>query len=136
METFARDFYVDLRRVKGNEITKYYLKLTQKLMPLRVACAGGKYPLPSSFDEVVGDPDGDDGLGASDDEDEADGEGSAKRVSRKSSVKFSDFAFTSKLKVMIAELEKIRDKDSSCKCRLIWRWMAIVSYLTMDLYYR
>jgi hypothetical protein len=111
IENSARDFYVDFRDVKGDKITKHYLKLTQKLAPLRVACAGGKYPLPSSVGEV-----GDAGVGDSlACDDEAEGGVSTKKAARGSSVNFSDFVFTSKLNVLIAELEKIRDTDPSCE---------------------
>lgn len=64
-------------------------------MPLRVACAGGKYPLPESVGEKCEDND-----------------------KKMKPVKFSNFAFTSKLRVLLKELERIRDSDPSSKSNL------------------
>lgn len=64
---------------------------------MRVACSGGKYPL----DAVA------------DDEDDLEAEGGDKR--KKAPVVYSDFAFTSKFKTLLKELENIRDEDPTCK---------------------
>lgn len=61
-------------------------------MPLRVACAGGKYPLPESVGEMCED-----------------------NHKKMKPVEFSNFAFTAKLQVLIKELERIRDSDPSSK---------------------
>jgi len=95
IETEVHDFYVDFRDRKGREITRNYLMLTQKLLPLRVACSGGQYPLPSSVDEKVV-------------EDESVG-----TKAKRKQVEYSTFEFTSKLKVLIKQLDNIRNSDPS-----------------------
>ena len=74
--------------------------MTQKLTPLRVACAGGQVPL-------------EDDNGA---EDAAEGEGSDDDEPKKrKKVVFSDFAFVSKLQTLVTELQNIRTKDKTGK---------------------
>lgn len=103
MEKQAQDFYVGFRARHFKTITKYFLKLSQKLTPLRVACSGGNYPI-SGFDD---DDDGD--------ATEADDVDQTTQKKKKKEVKYSNFAFTSKFNVLLAELERIRDDDPSCK---------------------
>jgi SNF2 family DNA or RNA helicase len=102
METGARDAYKNLKLLT-DKIGTQFLKLTQILLPLRVACAGGKTPLPSDSAPVEDD---------SDNEDE---EGAGKKKHKKRIVKFSDYAFQSKLKTLIEELKRVREEDSTGK---------------------
>jgi hypothetical protein len=103
MEKQAQDFYVDFRARHFQNITKHFLKLSQKLTPLRVACSGGKYPISGCDDDDNGDVT------------EADDLDQTTQKKKKKVVKYSDFAFTSKFIVLLAELERIRDDDPSCK---------------------
>jgi hypothetical protein len=74
-------------------------------MPLRIACAGGRIPLDDVPTETgEGDEDGSD-----DDEDED----APKK--RKPKI-FSKFAFTSKLKILVSELERLRTDDPTGTC--------------------
>lgn len=72
-------------------------------MPLRVACAGGAYPL---FDEIEKTEENDNG---------SDDETIPKKGPPKGPKTYSEFVFTSKFKSLIVELEKIRDNDPSSK---------------------
>jgi hypothetical protein len=105
METAAREFYVDFRSRHLTDLSRHFLKLSQKLTPLRVACSGGNYPL-SSVD-VDGDAEGPIKDG--------DEQSKCSTKKQKTIVKYSEFAFTSKFKVLLSELEQIRDKDPSCE---------------------
>jgi hypothetical protein len=68
-------------------------------MPLRIACAGGRIPL----DDVPTETDEDDEDGNDDDEDED--------APKRKPKKLSKFAFTSKLKTLVSELERLRTDD-------------------------
>jgi hypothetical protein len=93
VETAAKEHYQEFKLSKGHELSKHYLALSQKLTPMRVACAGGKIPL-----NETGEAD-------ENEEVDEDGDGPNKIKTEK---KFSDFAFRSKLDALVAELELIR----------------------------
>jgi hypothetical protein len=80
-------------------------------MPLRIACAGGHIPL----DDVPSETEEKDEDGNNDDDDE-DSEDAPKKKKAK---KFSKFAFTSKLKTLVSELERLRTDDPTGTCR-VW----------------
>jgi hypothetical protein len=106
METGARDAYMKLKSTT-HKIGTQYLKLSQILLPLRIACAGGKTPLPSDSAHVEDDSDIE-----NEDEDE---EGSGRKKRKKRIVRFSDYAFKSKLNTLIEELKRVREEESTCK---------------------
>lgn len=111
METKACRFYADFKKTRGHEITKHYLRLLQKLTPMRIACSGGHVPLE---DEAAVDlATGEDPLDTTDEN--LDGK---TKKSRKH-VKFSDFAFSSKFHALLRELKRIRETDPSGKQLLI-----------------
>ena len=116
LESVARTFYENLVQ-SGKEIGKNYLKLTSQLVPLRVACAGGKVPLDDTSEAEPGDepPDGD------------------VPKKRKKVQKFSDFAFTSKLNTLIAELEAVRTKDPTAKCLVFSQYTSTLKWLKEEL---
>jgi SNF2 family DNA or RNA helicase len=116
LESVARIFYEDLVK-SGGEIGRNYLKLTSQLLPLRVACAGGNVPL-------------DDTNGAESEDEAPDSEVPKKR---KKVQKFSDFAFTSKLKTLIAELEAVRTKDPTAKCLVFSQFTSTLQWLQKEL---
>ena len=45
LENAAREYYETFKASSKHELSRHYLKLTQKLTPLRIACAGGQIPL-------------------------------------------------------------------------------------------
>jgi hypothetical protein len=105
LEAEATSFYTSFRCENGHELQKHYLKLIQRLIPLRIACAGGHVPLYEEVDnenEVVED---------SDDESEG-GERRKKKSTRKLKC-FTEFAYTSKLLALIGELERVQIEDPS-----------------------
>ena len=103
LEKEAKEFYINFRAIHGADITKHYLKISSKLMPLRVACAGGKYPINTAPQP---EPVDDDMI-----EDET-----TKPRAPKRPKEYSKFIFESKFQYLIEELEEIRDEDPSSKC--------------------
>jgi hypothetical protein len=95
LEDAARSFYSIFKGENRDQPSRHCLMLNQKLQQTRIACSGGRYPLEAENSE--------------DEEDEE-----VRRRKRKKT-KYSHFAFTSKLKTLIKELERIRDEDPSCK---------------------
>ena len=96
IEKEAQKWYMDFRATNRKDISKHFLKISSKLTPLRISCSGGKYPL-SSGNEDMG----------------------TNRPNNER--KYSNFAFESKFKVLLAKLEKIRDTEPDCKlyCQLL-----------------
>ena len=126
LEEAARDLYHPIRA--AGKCGKRYLRLTQALLPLRVACAGGPVPLFSPELET-----GEEGSDESEDD--------APRKPKKTQV-FSDFAFTSKLEVLVHELETIRDKSPEGKNELaftspVWEswYLTILKYPSQEPYF-
>jgi hypothetical protein len=98
-----------LKDQEKGPISRHFLALTQKLMPLRIACAGGHIPLDDDPTET--EVDGEDG---DNDEDED-------APKKKKPKKFSEFAFTSKLNTLISELERLRTDDPTGTYRVcVW----------------
>ena len=98
LEKEALDFYTNHKAEHGGQLQRHYLLLLQRLMPMRVACSGGRVPLV------------DDGNVATDaDEDEALVEEPKKKG--KKVQQFSEFAFTSKLQTLVNELKQVRQQD-------------------------
>ena len=98
LEKEALDFYTNHKAEHGGQLQRHYLLLRQRLMPMRVACSGGRVPLV------------DDGNVATDaDEDEAMVEETKKKG--KKVQQFSEFAFTSKLQTLVNELKQVRQQD-------------------------
>jgi hypothetical protein len=79
LETAARERYTEFKISKGHELSKHYLALSQKLTPMRVACAGGSIPI-----NETGEADEDDGV-------DADGDLPNKKAKKEK--KYSDYAF-------------------------------------------
>lgn len=101
MEAEAKSSYLKLKEETAC-VGTVFLKITQILMPLRVACAGGRTPLR------------DDSAAATDsDDDDVEAAGAQKR--RKAPKLFSDYVFTSKLNKLIEVLKRVRDEDSTGK---------------------
>jgi hypothetical protein len=111
LETTARAYYQSLKASEKGPLGRHFLALTQKLMPLRIACAGGRIPL----DDVPTESEEKDEDGKDDDNDE-DSEDALKKKKPK---KFSKFAFTSKLKTLVSELIRLRTDDPTGTFR-VW----------------
>lgn len=93
LDNAARKRYKEFKLSKGHELSKHYLALSQKLTPMRIACAGGKILL-NETEEA------DENKGV-DEEDDL-----PKKAKKEK--KYSDFVFRSKLDSLVAELELIR----------------------------
>jgi len=90
---------------------------------LRVACSGGKYPLEEEKRSI--DEDDDD----TDMEDDVD----QKKKKVPSAKLYSEFAFTSKFRVLLEKLETIRDTDASSKSLVFSQYNSTLNYLQTEL---
>jgi hypothetical protein len=125
LEKAALDFYTGFKESKGHELSKHYLLLSQKLVPLRIAASGGRIPLDDEAekapeveeeeDEEKSEEEGGDAAAAAVDEEAAedseDETPAPKKKKAKKEQRFSEFAYKSKLDALIAELETARDDD-------------------------
>jgi SNF2 family DNA or RNA helicase len=119
LDNAARHFYTNFKEENGDELSKHYLLLSQKLMPLRIAASGGRIPL----DDEEGEKPDEEGEKPEEEEkaeesaDDIEGETPAPRKKKaKKEKRFSEFAYKSKLKVLLDELKRARDEDPRCKC--------------------
>lgn len=117
----ARDFYINFKRANVSDISMHYLKLSQKLTPMRVACAGGPYPL------ICDDDDDEEEEGGVEDN------GKQKRRKKKKDVPYSSVAFQSKFKVLISELIRCRDEDASSKSLVFSQFKSTLNWLQNEL---
>lgn len=117
LEESARMYYEKFVS-SGKDIGRNYLRLTRKIEPMRVACAGGRIPLEDTDANDV-------------DDDASNSSDMPKKV--KKVRKFSDFAFTSKLKKLIAELQKVRTNDSTSKCLVFSQYTSTLKWLQEEL---
>jgi hypothetical protein len=107
LETAARERYTEFKLSNGQELSKHYLALSQKLTPMRVACAGGNIPL-----NERGEADENEGV-------HEDGD-LPKKIKKEK--KYSAFAFRTKLDSLVAELELIRTSSpngTTIVCRVL-----------------
>jgi len=129
LEKEAKAFYSNFKAHHSEDVSKSYLKLTQKLLPLRTACAGGQIPL--------NEPDAEEGDGNVADEeedgDDFDDDDPAPRKSKKKVQVYSKFAYTSKLNKLIEELETIRVNDPSAKSLVFSQFTSTLSWLKEEL---
>ncbi|CAJ1949446.1 unnamed protein product [Cylindrotheca closterium] len=115
-ESAAKQFYVQFKAGHSRELSKHYLLLSQKLTPLRVACAGGHLPTNPEAGVVAED----------------DGGGEAK-VRKQKEVKYSDFCFTSKLTTLIEQLKQARDTDPTSKSLVFSQFNSTLEWLKQEL---
>jgi hypothetical protein len=106
LETTARAYYQSLKEQEKGPISRHFLALMQKLNPLRIACAGGRIPLDDDHNETEEEND-------SDEDDDIE-----EKPKKRKAKKLSEFAFTSKLKTLVAELERNRIDDPTGTCRV------------------
>lgn len=114
----AKDFYVRFKAAHLHKLSSHYLLLSQKLTPIRVACSGGNPPLNPEDGGTKGND--------YDDEDEV-------KVQKKSEIKYSDFCFTAKLKVLVAELKKARENDPTSKSLVFSQFNSTLKWLKEEL---
>jgi hypothetical protein len=100
-------FYTGFKSEHGHQLSKFYLRLTQKLTPLRIAASGGRVPL----DE---DKEGED----SEESHVEDESATPKKKKAKKEQRFSEFAYKSKVNALVSELISARDKDPNCKANI------------------
>jgi SNF2 family DNA or RNA helicase len=123
LESEALSFYKDFKATHRTELSKHYLKLITKLLPLRTACAGGRIPLlDADGNEDHHDENGDD----AEDEEEA-------PRKRKKVQKYTEYAYTSKLKKLVSELEHIRDSDPTSKSLVFSQFTSTLKWLQEEL---
>jgi SNF2 family DNA or RNA helicase len=110
LDNAAKTFYLDFKARHCTELSKHYLKLSQKLTPMKIACSGGRIPLGGQVEE----------------ED--------KPVERnKEEVKYSDFCFTAKFNVLLRELKQAKDKDPSSKSLVFSQYSSTLNWLKEEL---
>jgi hypothetical protein len=79
LDKAALDFYRKFKNGNGHMLSKHYLLLTQKLIPLRIPASGGRVPIDGGGDNV-------------EDVQHADDDDSLKKKKEKKEQRFSEFA--------------------------------------------
>ncbi len=116
LEKEALNFYRAFKPRHSCKLSSHYLKLMQKLTPLRIACSGGQIPLSDDCDAAEDDNSEE----KSSERKKRGRRGQAKDVAAKPKkakkvTTYSEFRFQSKFNVLIEELKSIRDKEPDCK---------------------
>jgi SNF2 family DNA or RNA helicase len=119
LDAEAKKFYVDFKTSHSRDFSKHYLKLSQRLTPMRVACSGGCIPL--------------DGDTEYDEEDPNDSDEEKKPAARKKQEKYSDFCFTAKFNVLLRELKRARDEDPTSKSLVFSQYTSTMNWLQQEL---
>jgi hypothetical protein len=109
LDDAARNFYMNFKANKGKELSKHYLLLTQKLMPLRIAAAGGRVPLENE------DGDHSEESNDAEEKDEDCTRETPKKKKAKKEQRYSDFVYKSKFNTLLEELKRARDDDRNGK---------------------
>ena len=123
LDAQAKSFYLNFKAAHELDLSSYYLTLSQKLTPMRVACSGGFFPLDEG-----------ESIGADGQEEEEEGmNGRPQRGLKKKVVKYSELAFTSKFKVLLSELERIRDEDPTSKSLVFSQFVSTLNWLKEEL---
>ena len=125
LEKEAQDFYLEFRRRHAKDMSKHFLKVSSKLIKLRIACSGGKYPLDDAS-HVTDDLDED----GEDDNEEAAAE---KPKPVKKVTKYSDFCFQSKFNELLKQLKKIRDEEPDAKSLVFSQFASSLEFLQQEL---
>ena len=117
LEESALAFYTSFKARYPKKVGRAFLKLSAKLKPIRIACAGGRIPL----DE----PDDKDGAQEDEDEEEAD-------KKKRKEIKYSKFVFKSKFNKLIALLKDAR-QDPTAKSLVFSQFPSSLQYLQEEL---
>jgi SNF2 family DNA or RNA helicase len=119
LEETAQAFYKGFNK---SMVSRSYLALTSRLLPLRVACAGGKTPLQEQMRTPYLDAEDNN---TDDEEDEG--------IEPKKVVRLSEYAFTSKMKRLIQEMVAIRAEDSKSKILIFSQFATTLEWLQKEL---
>jgi SNF2 family DNA or RNA helicase len=125
LEKSAQSFYLDFRRRHIADMSKHFLKVSAKLLPLRVASSGGKYPISEANSDAHDDADSD----GDDSDDDIEAAPAARKKRSSAPVKYSDFVFKSKATLLLAELKKIRDEEPDSKSLIFSQFGSTLEYL-------
>ena len=116
----AKTSYQQFKAGHRHDLSSHYLKLSQQLTPMRVACSGGFFPIDGAEDIEVDE--------TTEETNEQGGKGRKKKT-----VKYSTFAFQSKFKVLISELDRIRDEDPTSKSLVFSQYASTLTWLQEEL---
>jgi SNF2 family DNA or RNA helicase len=108
----AKEFYVEFKARNRQTLFSLYLKFSQKLTHMRVACSGGCVPWGNANPEE-------------DDEDRS--------VVQKKEIKYSDFHFTAKFNALIQMLERAKDEDPTSKSLVFSQHSSTLNLLKEEL---
>jgi len=108
IEKEAQDWYLKFRSANLTKMSKHFLKISSRLIPLRVACSGGNYPV--YLEDHNPEDEKDTGIT----DVNTDGDENIKKKTKKNTV-YSKFVFTSKFKTLLAKLESIKTNEPDCK---------------------
>ena len=128
LEKQALYWYTQFRKSETKSHGKHFLKLTQKLTPMRIACAGGNIPIDDTETNEGGDEDDSATEDTSDENNDDENAGVTGKKKRKEVV-YSDFAFQSKMKKLIEELALAREQDPSSKSLVFSQYQPSLKYL-------
>ena len=119
LEEKAKAFYGSFSR---GLVSKAYLKVMAGLLPLRIACAGGRIPLDSSAQQPSDELDADDSL-----------EAQVEAAKPKKGVQLSEYAYKSKLERLIHEMIAIRDDEPDSKMLIFSQFATTLQWLQEEL---
>ncbi|KAL3926339.1 MAG: hypothetical protein SGARI_005642 [Bacillariaceae sp.] len=122
LETAAQQFYLNFRKSHVHDMSKYFLQVSAKLLPLRVASSGGKYPIVETGSAALGDD-------SDDESDDMEDEDVAEKKKGKGPAKYSDFVFNSKANALLAELKQIRETEPQSKSLIFSQFASTLQYL-------
>lgn len=115
LEKDAVTFYKTFKSSHGHNFGKYYLRLSARLTPLRIAASGGRVPLDGG-DEEDSDETPEQQIAIDDEEDSKPKKKRAKKEQR-----YSEFAYKSKIEALVAALKHARDEDPKGETSLFAR---------------
>jgi SNF2 family DNA or RNA helicase len=143
LEQAAQQFYLGFRAKYKSDMSKHFLKVSAKLIPLRVASSGGKYPLETQSDkpndEVEENLDEDEMEIDNKEEDDNGMDVGNGKVGVKKNTKgtqkpvLSKFEFTSKFNVLLTELKRIRDEEPDSKSLVFSQFSTTLEWLQEEL---
>jgi SNF2 family DNA or RNA helicase len=122
MEKESQKWYLNYRSRHRHDMSKHYLTVSSRLITLRDAMSGGKYnagTTPTAADTDVTENDA--------------GEIDEEKPRRKAETVLSDFAFTSKLKVLLKELERTKNADPTSKSLVFSQYKTTLDWLKQEL---
>jgi SNF2 family DNA or RNA helicase len=124
LEREAQAFYLNFRWKHAKDMSKHFLKVSSKLIKLRIACAGGRYPLDDASQVI------DEEATEADETKEATTE---TKKATKSKTNYSEFVFESKFKVLLQQLKIMRDEEPDAKSLVFSQFASSLEYLQEEL---